>query len=143
MLQVIYKRGKIPLVLFRFLKKKKKQKNKYVILSSLLATRSQEGVPMTAADPISLGCLSHLRQPLPAPHSRSLQVILNPPADRGPARIRPALLASGSPGRVPGWGNLHPGAGTLGPQSPPQRSAPSEVLHPLARGGEVRGAGRG
>ena len=138
MLQVIYKRGKIPLVLFRFLKKK----NKHVILSSLLATRSQEGVPMTATDPISLGCLSHLRQPLPAPHSRSLQVILNPPADRGLARIGAALLASGSLGRVPGWGNLHPGAGTLGAPVSPTGSAPSEVPHPLAGGGEVRGAGR-
>lgn len=97
---------------------------------------------MTATDPISLGCLSHLRQPLPAPHSRSLQVILNPPADRGLARIGAALLASGSLGRVPGWGNLHPGAGTLGAPVSPTGSAPSEVPHPLAGGGEVRGAGR-
>ena len=130
MLQVIYKRGKIPLVLFRFLKKKKKKNTRNFIVTAC-NKKPRRGADDSHGPRLSGLSLSP-RQPLPAPHSRSLQVILNPPADRGLAQTRAALLARGSPGRVPGWGHLHRGARTLGPLPPvsptgvrTQRSSPS------------------
>ena len=139
MLQVIYKRGKIPLVLFRFFKKKKKKPRNFIV-------NACNKKPRRGPDDSRGPHLSGLSLSPPSATSRSALSLFtsNSKPTRG-QRTSPdqtGLLASGSPGRVPGWGSLRPGAGTLGPQSPPQGSAPSEVLHPPARGGEARGAGR-
>ena len=96
---------------------------------------------MTAADPISLGCLSHLRQPLPAPHSRSLQVILNPPADRGPARIRPACWPAVHPAGCQAGGACALGPGHSGLSLP--RRGPHPAKFSIPRPVEVKLAERG
>lgn len=115
---VIYKEAKF--LCYR----SRSQKN--VILSSLLVARRGAD---DSHDPISLRCLSLLRQPLPTPDSCSLQLILSAPEYRG-------LAGSERPAGCQAAGTCTPGRGLSKPGSP-QGSAPSRVPHRLVPGGGV------